>query len=204
MLLMIDNYDSFTYTLVRYFRELGQTVRVVRHDALSVHDLVKWRPDYVVISPGPGLPDQTGCLLNFIRACYQHVPILGVCLGHQALVQAFGGSLLPAREVVHGKTSPVFHQSKKLFQQLPSPMLVARYHSWVVDRRSLPDEWELLAWTQSEGCVDEVMAIAHRKWPVFGVQFHPESILSECGASILQAFLSIASGWVDDSIISNR
>ena len=125
MLLMIDNYDSFTYTLVRYFRELGQTVRVVRHDALSVHDLVKWRPDYVVISPGPGLPDQTGCLLDFIRACYQHVPILGVCLGHQALVQALGGSLLPAREVVHGKASPVFHQSKKLFQQLPSPPPVA-------------------------------------------------------------------------------
>ena len=115
MLLMIDNYDSFTYTLVRYFRELGQTVRVVRHDALSVHDLVKWRPDYVVISPGPGLPDQTGCLLNFIRACYQHVPILGVCLGHQALVQAFGGSLLPAREVVHGKRLRCFINQRSCF-----------------------------------------------------------------------------------------
>ena len=178
MLVMIDNYDSFTYTLVRYFRELGQDVHVVRHDALSMTDLERWQPDYLVISPGPGLPDQTGELLALIRACYQRVPILGVCLGHQALVQALGGALIPAREVVHGKTSAVFHQSQQLFEQVPSPVSVARYHSWVVDRGTLSDEWELLAWTQREGQVDEVMAVAHRTWPCFGVQFHPESILS--------------------------
>ena len=197
MLLMIDNYDSFTYTLVRYFRELGQDVRVVRHDALSVDDLKKWRPDYVVISPGPGLPHQAGCLLELICACYQHVPILGVCLGHQAIVQALGGSLVPARQVVHGKMSPLFHYSEQLFKQLPSPIDAARYHSWVVDKRSLSSQWDILAWTERQGSIDEVMAIAHREWPCFGVQFHPESILSKHGSSILKNFLSISSGWLD-------
>ncbi len=195
MLLMIDNYDSFTYSLVRYFKELGVSIMVVRHDQFSKADLERWRPNYLVISPGPGLPSETGQLLSMVRSYFHRVPILGVCLGHQALAQAFGGDLIPAREIFHGKSSAINHSACGLFQDLSAPIQVARYHSWVVDPRSLPDDWVVDAWTEKNGEQDEIMAISHRQWPCYGIQFHPESILSQQGKFVLSNFLAHRSGW---------
>ena len=195
MLLIIDNYDSFTYSLVRYFKELGVSVMVVRHDQFSEADLERWRPNYLVISPGPGLPSETGQLLSIVRSYFCRVPILGVCLGHQALAQAFGGDLIPAREIFHGKSSVINHSACGLFQDLSGPIQVARYHSWVVDPRSLPDDWVVDAWTEKNGEQDEIMAISHRQWPCHGIQFHPESILSQQGKFVLSNFLAHRSGW---------
>ena len=192
---MIDNYDSFTYSLVRYFKELGVSVMVVRHDQFSEADLERWRPNYLVISPGPGLPSETGQLLSIVRSYFHRVPILGVCLGHQALAQAFGGDLIPAREIFHGKSSAINHSACGLFQDLSAPIQVARYHSWVVDPRSLPDDWVVDAWTEKNGERDEIMAISHRQWPCYGIQFHPESILSQQGKFVLSNFLAHRSGW---------
>ncbi len=192
---MIDNYDSFTYSLVRYFKELGVSVMVVRHDQFAEADIERWQPNYLVISPGPGLPSETGKLLSTVRSYFRRVPILGVCLGHQALAQAFGGNLIPAREIFHGKSSVISHSECGLFQNLSGPIQVARYHSWVVDPGSLPCDWVVNAWTERNGKQDEIMAIAHRQWPCFGVQFHPESILSQQGKSLLSNFLAHRSGW---------
>ena len=190
MLLMIDSYDSFTYRLVRYFRELGEDVHVVRNDAVSLQQIAALNPDYLVISPGPGRPEDAGIIVEVIQQFCDSVPILGVCLGHQALAQAFGAKVIHARDVVHGKASQIFHNSSGLFVDMPTPFSVARYHSLVVDRDTIPSEFDVIAWTERQGEFDEVMAIAHKTKPCFGVQFHPESVLSEQGHALLQLFLN--------------
>ena len=191
MVLVIDNYDSFTFNLVHYLAELGCEVEVQRNDALTVDAAFAKRPSHIVISPGPCTPDQAGISLALITAAAGRVPILGVCLGHQAIGQAFGGVVRHARAVMHGKTSPIHHRGDGLFQDLPSPYEATRYHSLIVERASLPACLEETAWTLgAEGARDEVMGLRHREWPVVGVQFHPESILTAHGHDLLRNFLS--------------
>jgi para-aminobenzoate synthetase component 2 len=191
MLLLIDNYDSFTWNLVQYFAELGETVVVKRHDEIDLAGIAALRPDHLVISPGPCSPNEAGISLAAIREFAGQVPILGVCLGHQALAQAFGGNIIRARQVVHGKNSLIRHDNSSVFCGLKNPLSVTRYHSLVVDRHSLPAEFRLTAWTETaDGAVDEIMGIAHRTLPLHGVQFHPEAILSEQGHQLLANFLS--------------
>ncbi|CAN5140943.1 aminodeoxychorismate/anthranilate synthase component II [soil metagenome] len=190
MLLMIDNYDSFTYNLVQYFGELGQAVDVVRNDAIDVAGIRELAPERIVISPGPCTPDQAGVSLAVLSELSGGVPILGVCLGHQALGQGFGGRVVRAKTIMHGKTSPIHHTGQGVFAGLPSPFLATRYHSLVVERESLPDCLEITAWTEDEaGNFDEIMGLRHRTLPVEGVQFHPESILTEHGHAMLRNFL---------------
>ena len=193
MLLMIDNYDSFTYNLVQYFGELGQQVEVVRNDALDVAGIAALRPAHIVISPGPCTPDTAGVSLGVLSALSGSVPILGVCLGHQSLGQAFGGRVVRAKTIMHGKTSPIHHTGQGVFAGLPSPFLATRYHSLVVERSSLPDCLEITAWTEdADGNFDEIMGLRHRTLAVEGVQFHPESILTEHGHAMLRNFLGSA------------
>ncbi len=193
MLLMIDNYDSFTYNLVQYFGELGQQVEVVRNDALDVAGIAALKPAHIVISPGPCTPDTAGVSLDVLAALSGSVPILGVCLGHQSLGQAFGGRVVRAKTIMHGKTSPIHHTGKGVFAGLPSPFLATRYHSLVVERASLPDCLEITAWTEdADGNFDEIMGLRHRSLDVEGVQFHPESILTEHGHAMLRNFLGQA------------
>ena len=190
MLLMIDNYDSFTYNLVQYLGELGQDVRVVRNDELSVEQIRKLAPDRIVISPGPGTPDQAGVTLEMIAKLGAQIPILGVCLGHQSIGQAFGGKVVRAREIMHGKTSVIHHTGKGVFAALPNPFVATRYHSLVVDKTSVPAVLEVTAWTQdADGGIDEIMGFRHKALPIEGVQFHPESILTEHGHALLRNFL---------------
>jgi len=190
MLLMIDNYDSFTYNLVQYFGELGQEVVVHRNDQITLEEIERLRPDYLVISPGPCTPNEAGISVAAIRHFAGKIPILGVCLGHQSIGQAFGGKIVRAREVMHGKTSPVWHADKGVFKGVENPVTVTRYHSLVIDRESLPDVLEVTAWTQTEdGQFDEIMGVRHKTLPVEGVQFHPESILTEAGHAMLNNFL---------------
>ena len=190
MLLMIDNYDSFTYNLVQYLGELGQDVRVVRNDELSVEQIRKLAPDRIVISPGPGTPDQAGVTLEMIAKIGAQTPILGVCLGHQSIGQAFGGKVVRAREIMHGKTSVIHHTGKGVFAALPNPFIATRYHSLVVDKTSVPAVLEVTAWTQdANGGIDEIMGFRHKALPIEGVQFHPESILTEHGHALLRNFL---------------
>ena len=190
MLLMIDNYDSFTYNLVQYFGELGVEVVVHRNDQISVEEVERLAPRHIVLSPGPCTPNEAGICLELIDRLKGRFPILGVCLGHQAIGQAFGGRVIRARQVMHGKTSPVFHQGGGVFRDLPSPYTATRYHSLIVDREGLPDCFEVTAWTQhDDGSVDEIMGLRHRTLPIEGVQFHPESILTEHGHQLLQNFL---------------
>ncbi|MBK5941610.1 anthranilate synthase component II [Halochromatium roseum] len=190
MLLMIDNYDSFTYNLVQYLGELGVEVRVVRNDELSVADALALRPERIVISPGPCTPNEAGISVELIRAAAGKVPLLGVCLGHQSIGQAFGGKVVKAREVMHGKTSPIHHQQLGVFQGLAQPFEATRYHSLVVDERSLPAELEITAWTETTaGERDEIMGMRHRELPIEGVQFHPESILTQHGHDLLRNFV---------------
>ncbi len=190
MLLMIDNYDSFTYNLVQYFGELGEDVRVVRNDRIDPAGIRKLAPDRIVVSPGPCTPDLAGVSLAVIDAFAGEIPILGVCLGHQCIGQAFGGRVVHAREIMHGKTSPIHHLDTGVFRGLPSPFEATRYHSLVVDREGLPDCLEVTAWTVDEnGEIDEIMGLRHRELPVEGVQFHPESILTEYGHRMLRNFL---------------
>ena len=191
MLLMIDNYDSFTYNLVQYFGELGQQVEVVRNDALDVAGIAALQPAHIVISPGPCTPDQAGVSLAVLEKLSGTAPILGVCLGHQSLGQAFGGKVVRAKTIMHGKTSKVHHAGKGVFAGLPSPFEATRYHSLVVEKDSLPDCLEVTAWTLDEaGGFDEIMGLRHRTLPVEGVQFHPESILTEHGHDLLRNFLA--------------
>lgn len=191
MLIVIDNYDSFTYNLVQYFGELGQEVKVVRNDALSVAQIAALKPDHIVISPGPCTPNEAGVSLEVIEKLSGQVPILGVCLGHQSLGQAFGGEVVRARTIMHGKTSPIRHTGSGVFAGLPDPFQATRYHSLVVRRESLPDCLEVTAWTEhADGSVDEIMGLRHKTWAVEGVQFHPESILTEHGREMLQNFLT--------------
>ena len=187
MLLMIDNYDSFTYNLVQYFGELGQAVEVRRNDAIDVAGIEALRPERIVISPGPCTPDTAGISLEVLEKLSGKVPILGVCLGHQSLGQAFGGRVVRAKTIMHGKTSKVHNNGKGVFAGLPSPFEATRYHSLVVEKDSLPDCLEVTAWTLDEqGGFDEIMGLRHRSLPVEGVQFHPESILTEHGHDLLR------------------
>jgi anthranilate synthase component 2 len=191
MLLVIDNYDSFTYNLVQYFGELGQQVEVVRNDALDVAGIAALKAEHIVISPGPCTPDQAGVSLAVLEQLSGTAPILGVCLGHQSLGQAFGGKVVRAKTIMHGKTSKVHHAGKGVFAGLPSPFEATRYHSLVVEKDSLPDCLEITAWTlDEEGGFDEIMGLRHRTMPVEGVQFHPESILTEHGHDLLRNFLA--------------
>ncbi|MBK5929243.1 anthranilate synthase component II [Halochromatium salexigens] len=192
MLLMIDNYDSFTYNLVQYLGELGVEVRVVRNDELSVAEALALRPERIVVSPGPCTPSQAGVSVELIQAAAGKVPLLGVCLGHQSIGQAFGGKVVKAHAVMHGKTSPIHHEGFGVFQGLAQPFEATRYHSLVVEEASLPTELEITAWTETaEGERDEIMGMRHRDLPIESVQFHPESILTRHGHDLLRNFMKI-------------
>jgi anthranilate synthase component 2 len=190
MLLVIDNYDSFTYNLVQYFGELGAEVLVRRNDRIDLDGIASLKPDHLVVSPGPGTPVQAGISVAAIVAFAGRIPILGVCLGHQAIGEAFGGRVVRAGEIMHGKTSPVHHLGTGVFAGLPDPLVATRYHSLVVERRSLPECLEVTAWTEgADGSPGEIMGVRHRDHEVQGVQFHPESILTRDGHALLRNFL---------------
>ena len=190
MLLMIDNYDSFTYNLVQYLQSLGAEVKVVRNDALTVDEIAKLAPERIVISPGPCTPNEAGVSLEIIERLGANTPILGVCLGHQSIGQAYGGHVIRAGRIMHGKTSRIRHEGKGVFAGLPDAYEATRYHSLVVERSSLPEALEVTAWTENEdGSFEEIMGLRHREYPVEGVQFHPESILTEHGHALLKNFL---------------
>ncbi|MCA0393775.1 MAG: aminodeoxychorismate/anthranilate synthase component II [Proteobacteria bacterium] len=190
MLLMIDNYDSFTWNLVQYLQALGAEVRVERNDALTVDAIAKLAPERIVISPGPCTPNEAGVSLELIERLGATTPILGVCLGHQAIGQVYGGKVVRAGRIMHGKTSAIRHEGKGVFAELPDGYEATRYHSLVVERDSLPDGLEVTAWTEHEdGSFEEIMGLRHREHPVEGVQFHPESILTEHGHALLKNFL---------------
>ncbi|MEO6103337.1 MAG: aminodeoxychorismate/anthranilate synthase component II [Pseudoxanthomonas sp.] len=190
MLLMLDNYDSFTYNLVQYLQTLGAEVKVVRNDAMTVDEIEKLAPERIVISPGPCTPNEAGVSLGIIERLGATTPILGVCLGHQSIGQAYGGDVIRAKSIMHGKTSRIRHESKGVFADLPDAYEATRYHSLVVDRSTLPDCLEVTAWTELEdGSFEEIMGLRHRDFPVQGVQFHPESILTEHGHALLKNFL---------------
>jgi anthranilate synthase component 2 len=193
MILMIDNYDSFTFNLVQYLGELGQNVRVVRNDELSVEQIRALQPARIVISPGPGTPDQAGMCLALIEKLGAQIPLFGVCLGLQSIGQVFGGKVVRAQQIMHGKTSPIHHTGKGVFAGLPNPFTATRYHSLVVEKNSIPSCLEVTAWTQNaDGGIDEIMGLRHKALPIEGVQFHPESILTEHGHDLLRNFLSEA------------
>jgi anthranilate synthase component 2 len=190
MLLMIDNYDSFTYNLVQYFGELGQSVTVYRNDEITVDEIKKLNPKYIVISPGPCTPNEAGISLEIIKKLSGKVPILGVCLGFQAIVQAFGGNIIGAKRIMHGKVSPIHHTSSGVFSGLKNPLNATRYHSLVAEQHTLPDCFEVTAWTNDKsGEIEEIMGVRHKELAVEGVQFHPESILTEHGHQMLDTFL---------------
>lgn len=190
MLLMLDNYDSFTFNLVQYFQELGQQVAVHRNDTIGVADVRDMQPEFIVISPGPGNPDEAGISLDLVRDLGGQIPILGVCLGHQVIAQCFGGKVVHARQVMHGKTSLIHHNARGVFRSLPSPFEATRYHSLVAEPASLPAVLEVTAWTVTPaGVQEEIMGIRHRELPIYGVQFHPEAILTEHGHHMLRNFL---------------
>lgn len=191
MLLMIDNYDSFTYNVVQYFAELGADVKVVRNDEVSVQQIEALQPDQLVISPGPCTPNEAGISMAAIEHFAGKLPILGICLGHQSIGQVFGGHVVRAGQVMHGKTSAVYHNNSGVFRGLKNPYRATRYHSLVVDKDRLPDCLEVTAWTQNEdGSVEEIMGIRHKALAIEGVQFHPESILTEHGHDLLKNFLN--------------
>ncbi|PJI48415.1 MAG: aminodeoxychorismate/anthranilate synthase component II [Pseudomonas sp.] len=195
MLLMIDNYDSFTYNLVQYFAELKADIHVIRNDELSVDQIAALNPERIVLSPGPCTPNEAGVSLEVIERFAGKLPLLGVCLGHQSIGQAFGGDVVRARQVMHGKVSPVFHKDQGVFAGLNNPLTQTRYHSLVVKRETLPECLEITAWTALEdGSVDEIMGLRHKTLNVEGVQFHPESILSEQGHEMLANFLKQTGG----------
>lgn len=195
MLLMLDNYDSFTYNLVQYLGELGAEVKVVRNDEVPVEAIEALAPERIVVSPGPCTPNEAGISLATLERFAGKLPVLGVCLGHQSLGQAFGGEVVRAREPMHGKTSPVYHNGEGVFAGLPNPFTVTRYHSLVVKRETLPECLEITAWTQHpDGSMDEIMGLRHREFMIEGVQFHPESILTEHGHDLLANFLQQQGG----------
>ena len=195
MLLMIDNYDSFTYNVVQYLGELGADVHVIRNDGLSIAEIEALKPERIVVSPGPCTPTEAGVSIEAILHFAGKLPILGVCLGHQSIGQAFGGDVVRARQVMHGKTSPVFHKDLGVFAGLNHPLTVTRYHSLVVKRETLPDCLEITAWTQhADGAVDEIMGLRHKTLHIEGVQFHPESILTEQGHELFANFLKQQGG----------
>ena len=191
MLLMIDNYDSFTYNLVQYFGELGQDVQVFRNDKISVAEIEKLKPNHIVISPGPCTPNEAGISIDVINKFKGQIPILGVCLGHQSIGQAFGGKIVHAHNIMHGKTSDIYHNNTDIFKGFENPYTATRYHSLVIEKESLPDCFEITAWTQTEDSeMDEIMGVRHKELPISGVQFHPESILTSYGHELLANFLN--------------
>jgi len=189
---MIDNYDSFTYNIVQYFGELNQEVKVVRNDSVTLDDIERWQPKYLVIGPGPCSPTEAGISIPAIQHFAGKIPLLGVCLGHQSIGQAFGGKIIRAKTVMHGRLSDMYHNDTGIFSHLPSPFSATRYHSLVIDQASLPDCLEVNCWTkEADGSMEEIMGVKHKILPVEGVQFHPESILSQHGHKIFQNFLEI-------------
>jgi anthranilate synthase/aminodeoxychorismate synthase-like glutamine amidotransferase len=186
MVLVIDNYDSFTYNLVQHLGELGQNLRVFRNDKINIAGIKRLKPDRIVISPGPGRPEDAGISCQLIKEFTGKVPILGVCLGHQCLGFAFGAKIIQADRLMHGKTSMIYHNQKGIFKGIPNPFEATRYHSLIVSGRNLPSELEVVAWTKD----DEIMGLKHKDYPVWGVQFHPESILTKAGKDILKNFLN--------------
>lgn len=191
MVLVLDNYDSFTYNLVQYLGEMGQQVEVRRNDQVTVAEVERMRPERILISPGPCTPQQAGISIELIRGMAGKAPILGVCLGHQAIGAAFGGDVVRARTLMHGKTSEITHDDKTIFHDLPSPMTATRYHSLIVSERGLPKELEVSAWTLEATGERVIMGLRHKKYPVEGVQFHPESVLTEHGRKLIQNFLGL-------------
>lgn len=187
MLLMIDNYDSFTYNLVQYLGELGEELKVYRNDAITIEGILKLRPKRIVISPGPGNPQEAGISMSVIRDLGPKIPILGVCLGHQCMGEVYGGKVVGAGRLMHGKTSLIHHDGKGIFKGLDNPFVATRYHSLIVERKSLPKDLIITAETKEK----EIMGLRHRKYPVYGVQFHPESILTQGGKDILRNFLNL-------------
>ncbi len=190
MLLMIDNYDSFTYNLVQYLGELGADVEVYRNDEITVDEIKAKKPEKLMISPGPCTPDEAGISMQAIKTFAGEIPILGVCLGHQSIGQVFGGKIIHAKQIMHGKTSKIYHKNSHVFEGLSNPYTATRYHSLVIEKESLPDCLEITAWTETEsGEMDEIMGVRHKTMNVEGVQFHPESILTEHGHDLLNNFL---------------
>ena len=195
MILMIDNYDSFTYNIVQYLTELGAEVDVHRNDMLTCDDIRRMRPEKIVISPGPCTPDEAGISLQVVKEFSATTPILGICLGHQSIGQAFGGTVSRAQNVMHGKTSMMYHNNSGVFSDLPDPFEATRYHSLIVEWDNLPDCFEVTSWTQKEdGSRDEIMGMRHKTLPVEGVQFHPESIMTQSGHALLNNFLKLPNG----------
>ena len=193
MLLMIDNYDSFTYNLVQYFGELGEEILVYRNDKISIQEIEDLAPERIVVSPGPCTPNEAGISLELIEHFKGKLPLLGVCLGHQSIGQAFGGRIVHAKEIMHGKTSEIYHNNNDVFAGLDNPFTATRYHSLVIEQETLPDCFEVTAWTQTgEGEVDEIMGVRHKEYAISGVQFHPESILTSYGHELLKNFLGIS------------
>ncbi|MBB1294880.1 aminodeoxychorismate/anthranilate synthase component II [Pseudoalteromonas sp. SG43-7] len=191
MLLMIDNYDSFTYNLVQYFQRLDQEVLVKRNDEISVSQIAQLNPKHIVISPGPCSPNEAGISLELVEQLKGQFPILGICLGHQTIAQALGANIVRAKQVMHGKTSPIYHANQGVFAGLPNPLTVCRYHSLVVEQDSIPDELQITAWTETEsGQLDEIMGLVHNSLALEGVQFHPEAILTQRGLELLANFLT--------------
>ena len=190
MILMIDNYDSFTYNLVQYLGEIGEEVKVVRNDQIGINEINALQPNHIVISPGPCTPNEAGISLEVISSFGGDIPILGVCLGHQSIGQAYGGKIVRAQEVMHGKTSMVYHNNKHVFEKCANPFTATRYHSLVIEKNSLPECLEITAWTQNgSGELDEIMGVRHKELTVEGVQFHPESILTDFGHHLLTNFI---------------
>ncbi|MEG1681486.1 MAG: aminodeoxychorismate/anthranilate synthase component II [Stenotrophomonas sp.] len=190
MLLMIDNYDSFTFNLVQYLQMLGAEVKVVRNDAMSVAEIAALQPSHIVVSPGPKTPNEAGVSLEVIRQLGPTIPLFGVCLGHQAIGQIYGGDVIRASNIMHGKVSPIRHEGKGVFAGLPDGYEATRYHSLVVDKNTLPAALEITAWTENpDGSMEEIMGLRHREYPVEGVQFHPESILTQHGHALMKNFL---------------
>ena len=192
MLFVLDNYDSFTYNLVQYLGELGEQPAVYRNDALTVPDVLALKPSAAVLSPGPGTPAKAGILVPLVQALAGRMPVLGVCLGHQAIGEAFGGRVVRAERLMHGKTCPVEHQADELFDGIPSPFTAMRYHSLVVNWAGLPHDLVVTAWSGDRGMGGEIMAMKHRQFPLYGVQFHPESIGTEHGKRLIENFLRVA------------
>lgn len=187
MILMVDNYDSFTYNLVQYLGELGAQVKVFRNDKIGIQKIGRLKPKKIVISPGPGRPENAGISCDVIKEFTGKIPILGVCLGHQCIGYVYGGRIVNARVLMHGKTSLIYHNRKTIFKGLPNPFEATRYHSLVIEKKSLPEILEITAWTKS----GEIMGVKHKKYPLWGVQFHPESILTKTGKDILANFLDV-------------
>ncbi|MEC7833211.1 MAG: aminodeoxychorismate/anthranilate synthase component II [Pseudomonadota bacterium] len=191
MILMIDNYDSFTYNIVQYFGELGAELTVHRNDMIDISEIEKINPEKIVISPGPCTPNEAGISVEVVKRFYKIKPILGICLGHQSIGQAFNGRIITANLIMHGKTSSIFHNENEIFSKVNNPFDATRYHSLVVEKKTLPECLEITAWSKDNNIVDEIMGIKHKQYPTYGLQFHPESILTEPGHQLLKNFLEL-------------